>query len=108
MHKHVDTVDIYRLLVAERVLRPLTSGSDAINLHDNSPVTRAVFSNQIMQQQNGAMHQTVLPIMEAEQVWGAIDIHAKRRYDDSDLDNFSLLIQHSVRFLLISQTYSGC
>lgn len=90
---HAQHITLYQLSVSERILTPLTTDGEAVSLQADSPLTRAIFANQVIRDQGSAHHRTVLPIVEAEQVWGVLDLQSARPYTPDEIDTFKLLIE---------------
>lgn len=91
----VYAIDIFRLDVVSQSLAPFDVGgdADAIPLHQDRILTRAVFANDILSGREGRDYVTVVPLVQYEQVWGVIEIRRGSPLQQSELEQVSLLCE---------------
>jgi signal transduction histidine kinase len=85
---------LYRLNVAEQELTRLPAAdSPPIPLYEDTPITRAVFANQIINVSVDGETIAALPMLQGETIWGAVEVRRAKPFTDAEIESLSVFTE---------------
>jgi len=97
IHKltHAKRVALYQLESFTQTLIPLqaTESVREVRIQQDSAITRASFSNQIIHGHEDGLAVLAMPIIQGEQVWGVLEVERAKPFSEAEFVSLSLIAE---------------